>query len=372
MLIACGNAQNEVKTSYSNFSMLNFRVDTLRISLDNKTEESFEVFSKYSKDDSDFLIFYDAYNHRLISVDLEKSEVGKTINLELNGPKGVGPIEGIHYENEDSVFIYERGRIKILDSSGTPYISYNLLNLKTPNDKEVGFLYTNYFFKLLYNNQHKCLYLNNIFKGNRNLALKNPLVAVLNLPGGELEFLDINYSHYIQENQGRFGYQFNINFDDLNGSNLLYTFPVEDNIYAYNQDDKKTINYKLISEYTPSFVEPLSSMGDRDQARINFVESPYYYGVFNDNQRGLNFRIHREGKPFNLGEDVFNSITDVNFFITIMDSKFQYIQEIELPRNVYLQYSWFELNGSLYLNASNQNYNQSKEGVMEIHKFSFY
>lgn len=342
-------------------------MDTLRIHADSKFSNYFEIFSAYQIKQKPKMMVYDAYNHSLVNIDLENTEVIDTHKLDLNGENGVSTIEGLHVYKPDSIFVYESGKVKILSGDLRVIANYDLTTV--PNG--YGFLYTNYKFKLRYNPKHKCVLLNNSFRGNRNIAIENAAVAKLDIVNGQLELLPVMYSNYMISNKGTFGYQFGINFDCTIGDKVYYTFPVQSDVFVYDFALDQVQEYPADSKYTSNEVEPLGNLGNREAGRINFIESPAFYGVMNDEITGLHYRIHREGKPFNISEDEFNAIADIHFYITVLDRNMNYITEIELPKNVYTQYTWFYLEGALYMPATNYKYGNLNENVLELHKFTF-
>ncbi len=366
-VLACTSDTGKPKPSTITNGQISYNVDTLRIHADSKFANYFEIFSAYQYKHKPKMMVYDAYNHSLVDIDLANTEVTDIYKLELNGENGVSTIEGLYVHKSDSIFVYENGKVKILNRGLKVIAKYDVAAV--PNG--FGFLYTNYKFKLRYNPLHKCVLLNNSFRGNRGMAIKNPAVASLDIVTGKLELLPIMYSDYMIANDGIFGYQFGINFDCTSGDRVYYTFPVQSDVFVYDFTSGQVQEYQADSQYTTNEVEPLGNLGNRDAGRVNFIESPAFYGIMKDKMSGLHYRIHREGKPFNISEDEFNAITDVHFYITVLDQNMNYIVEIELPKNVYAQYTWFYLDGSLYLSATNNKYENLKEDVLELHKFTF-
>lgn len=71
--------------------------------------------------------FYDQFNHDILIFDLETSEYLEKIELEREGPNGVGfGNTGVHWISEDSIFISNNMKLHLINRSGKVLKTYTL------------------------------------------------------------------------------------------------------------------------------------------------------------------------------------------------------------------------------------------------------
>jgi hypothetical protein len=354
-----------------NSSSISHAVDTLLVPADSTTALDITVYDHFDNGDAEFLFFYNGYSHHLYGFNLSEKKYDYIIPLSRNGQEGVGNIESMHIHSLDSIFVYERGIVKLLNSEGQVSASHNLIR-SIPDD--FGFLLANPWFRLTYLPHTKTILLNNIYgMMNRDKSLQKPFAVYYSLVTRTSEFAPFYYSDYVKAHRGNFGYLWGASIlEALDDGTVYYTFPVESKIYKQNV--YTSIDYAEVdapSNFTASTVDPLPAANDRMAASKHLVENPSYYGVLYDEYRQLFYRIHRSGRELEARDDE-NEIRNVNFYITVLDKNLRYIKEVELPKNTYLQYTWFVSRDGLCFNAASPFYRHlTDERNIEFHVFRF-
>lgn len=87
-------------------------------------------FQYFENDTSKYFILMNKFNNDLIFYDYETGNSQFYINMEKNGPNGVGDVSGLLVHSLDSIFIYSynKGLLHIIDSSGKIKNKYNLIS----------------------------------------------------------------------------------------------------------------------------------------------------------------------------------------------------------------------------------------------------
>jgi len=349
------------------FSKVNYRIDTILIPIDSVTSNKIFVFDHFQSEHTEVLFYYNSNNHIVYGFDLNKNEYQYMIQLSYDGENGVGTVESLHVHNLDSIFLYERGIIKIINLQGRVKTSFNLIRGMSD---DFGFVFANHTFRLNFIPKIKSVLLNNIYgMQNRSHALEMPFAAICNFSDRKIYAVPIMYSDYLKNKRGDFGYHWGVNMlEILDDGRVVYTFPPESNIYTHNLLTEKNDSYAAPSKFTKSTVPPLESTSDRIKIRKHLIENPTYYGVMFDRYKNLFYRIHRGGREFTTNDDG-NELRDVNFYITVFDSNLNYIDEIELPKNNYIQFVWFVTSKGLCFNAASNYYASVKENFIQLHAY---
>ncbi|AKP52929.1 DUF4221 family protein [Cyclobacterium amurskyense] len=167
-------------SSTTNDGNLSIIVEKIQIPIDEKFLNTYQIWDSYYENEESKLLAYNATRHSFDLFSLDKQSTLSQIPLEREGPDGIDKVDGLDYYNEDSIFLYSRGKLYISTIEGKiskVHSLYELFNFDGGGEPSI-----NFYFKLRYNPVSKSVaffivYHNTDQKSKGNL----PLIGLLNL-----------------------------------------------------------------------------------------------------------------------------------------------------------------------------------------------
>ncbi len=248
ILYSCKDQDNNRNTSKYD---LKLKINSINISTDSLAKYQYEVFT-FKDNENLQLISYNNTSHSIEFFDLNEKILKKRIFLESDGSKAIADVQGIYYHNQDSIFIYTRGVITIINESYSKEANPNLFtSIKNYNLKYEPKL--NHHFRLYYIPEIKSIPLFNIYYDAKfQISEKAEQISLFDLSNFEIETLPyfqtepiesdieygfLNYTTISQPFDGEFlvnqvyspkTYQFNSdtnNFMQVIGANKIHHKP---------------------------------------------------------------------------------------------------------------------------------------------------
>lgn len=138
ILVSCGLKENEKQ--YKNVE-LEVTGNLKRIPVDQRTPNVSTGLVSFEN-----LLFNLNWSYNQIQIyDLDKDELIKSLDFEIEGDQGVGNIFGFHVHNLDSIFLFGQmePRIYLTDTSG---LILNRINYNIPDGYSSAFVHPTYFY----------------------------------------------------------------------------------------------------------------------------------------------------------------------------------------------------------------------------------
>jgi hypothetical protein len=299
------------------------------------------------------------YNQNIHSLDFfsfTNNSIIKRIPLDRNFIKGV---VGIHFYNEDSIFVSGVNKLIIINSSGE--LTYNRNLVPSNEDQRIGSLMHTLNTNLYYNKKRNSCFFLNMHSGRNQQQLSYPLVAEFNLNDSQCTLHEITYPKDFIDEVGSYGLLNEINFT-VDEYFILYNFPFSNHVYKYSIAEQQIVaDEEIISSLTPNNVEVLYA---ESGAELHVIENSRFFGVFPSETEGEYYRI--------TWKKLSNYSTDTNPFLLkpLIVSKFSFEEgllcEIELENNTYRVFTWFMKGGKLNINASHPNYIHLSDDKMDF------
>ncbi|MFY0593722.1 DUF4221 family protein [Roseivirga sp.] len=367
LLLSCGEKESQrTITSLNQKGELVFKVDTLKIEIDDESSYTYFRFDTYEKGGEFYFIKYHSSQHALLFYDVAKKRLSKTVSLEKGGPNGIGNIQNFQVHNLDSIFVFDEGNMKLINDNGEVFFRMNLFS-EAPEGVLIDFASPE--SKPFYSATLKRVILENSIRRNASLEEKNsPFLIAIDLNTKEFEFIGPQHAPLMKNAKVGYGTYQGISFTHY-GELVYYNYPVSSTVFSYNlrTDGNKSFNGSVssIPDQAPEFKNAPT------QAFINDYrfETPVFYNILYDPYRQLFYRLHRTGKPYNPG--VRNTIQDTRFFVSVFGKEMNFIKELEIPKNTYSQYTAFVGPEGLFLNASFKEYPYLEEDKMIFHVYDF-
>ncbi|WP_296621685.1 DUF4221 family protein, partial [Marivirga sp.] len=169
------------------------KIESVIINTDTLGIPSYPVFSHYLKYTDLHFIGYNDLLHSLDIYNLTEEKFIDRIILDSDGPKSVGPINGLYYHNKDSIFTFSRGKISLFDEGYTSFHYFDLFQIIQEQNLDFEPI-INQHFRLIYDPISKTIPLQNIFYGNKKSYAPNKnLISKLNIKENRIE--EIPFTH---------------------------------------------------------------------------------------------------------------------------------------------------------------------------------
>jgi hypothetical protein len=342
---------------------LDFKVYKIIIPLNDDNLNSYQTLHAFQEQNKNFLFAYNNRKHSLDYFDLDNFEVVKSLNLDYEGPNGVNQVSSIFYHNKDSIFLFERGALHVINSSGNVFDTFKLYDLF--NVSEVGEPACNFYFKLNYNPSTKkvLFYLNN---PRVHSVGDTPKVGSLDISSRTVGTLPIFPTPYYQSIDGRVGFITYLGFYDYFQGKILYNFQYESSLFLYDLETQD-IQSSSGNNLKTKFVTPLPSSESPEIYDQHALENTHYLTLIPDKWRGLIYRINWEGISDSSGA----GFTEKKQSISVFDENLNFIQEFPLPDNTYQINNWFVNEKGLYLNKAHPSYQNMSDDHMLFDLITF-
>ncbi|AEL27338.1 hypothetical protein Cycma_3621 [Cyclobacterium marinum DSM 745] len=328
-------------------------IEKIQIPIDENFLNTYQVWDSYYENKESKLLAYNATRHSFDLFSLDKQSTLNQIPLEREGPDGIDKVDGLDFHNEDSVFLYSRGKLYISSLNGKiskVHSLYELFNFDGGGEPSI-----NFYFKLRYNPVSKSVaffivYHNTDQKSKGNL----PLIGLLNLETLETNYLPIYHTDFFKENYGNVGFVTYLGFNNFFEGNMIFNYQYQSNIYSLNTKGKLKEGKEV------KHILPLINLDNIDSHAIN---NTHYLSPIPDPWRKLIYRFNWEA-PIKGKEILF---LKKKTSLTVFDSKLKKLQHYSLPDYTYQINNWFATKKGLFLNLAHPANPALKENTLEFH-----
>lgn len=326
-------------------------------------------------DDKDWLSIYNKYNNSIYFYDYSKQTYQKQIVFPKEGNNGVGKIQGYDYYKEDSIFVYNYNTQTVYLTNSNPQV---LWRKRIPTKDLFSFDFLPCFPFLQTNSP--MIYIDNkiILEGfasgetTAETSTNCPVTTIYNFKQDSVFFANNYPGQYQLYHWGGAFYRmpyFTVNKED---KNMIISFPQDHNIYVYSIPNGKQTKYyggsnniKQIDAYD----EEKKLYADYNENRIAdwFYTIPTYRSILYDKYRKLYYRIACLPSSNKLKEVKKYRYMTQPIIVIVLDEKFNYIGECELPDNADLVYT----NSFVNKEGLNIQVNTGNEDLLTFHQFKF-
>lgn len=345
-------------------SIIKYSVENLEIPISSNQLNSYQTQSSYKQNGNSILIGYNDKRHSLDFFNLDQGEVIASKKLEYDGPDGIGKIESLYIQSSDSIFVYEQGKLHLINSELINKQSWDLFQIY--GDLNLGVPQCNFYFKLYYDRDRKSVYffMNPIGKSPEEIAIL-PLMTALDLETYEIDILPIYHSEYFKSVSGQVGFMTNLGFYGALKNQLIINYQYESSISDYHLVDDKltaTINSKL--QVVPSIPKTDDHIAYDEHA----IENAQYLSPIPDPWRNLIYSIVWD-RPRSANSN--NSNLDKSQVLRVFDEELKLIRSIPLPDRTYQINNWFVNENGLYLNKAHPGDSLLNEDFLIFDVFRF-
>lgn len=327
---------------------IEYKIQEIKIPINENYSNSYHTLHSYEEDGKNFFVGYNNKQHSLDFFNLDDNKAIRNLKLEGDGPNGVNEISSIFYHTKDSIFLFERGALHLMNSSGLVFDTFKLYELF--DIAKYGEPGLNFYFRLIYNpaSNSVLFYLNNLSK---EIKADAPKIASLNIASRKVEILPISNTSFYQSNDGNVGFLSYIGFHDYFEGKILYNFQYQSSLFFYDVQTKEIKSVSGTSAKT-SFISPLSFSNSAENFDKHALENTHFLSPIPDKWKRLIYRFNWES-PENLEQANF---TDKKQSFSVFDDNLNFIDQISLPNYTFHINNWFVNQNGLYLNKAHPMY----------------
>lgn len=264
----------------------------------------------------------------------------------------IGSIMGCALVNIDSVFLLTDKSIILVDKKGeikkSTTINFESHDLFFKNNYLIEFQRSRSF---LYNPAKKKILAANVNpKGMREEEDFNtsPAVEISINEHPNFENIPISWSNLYH--RGNYGYLIKPYLTSVQ-ENLIVSFPIDPNIYVYNENSKMLKVYGGSPDFKGSNPIPLpldpKFIDDADKKMMHLFENINYGKIISEADGRLHYRIIKSGLT---GEDkVKHDFSKRKNFLLVYNSKFEIVKLLDLNDHRYVADAAFAIKDNLYI-----------------------
>tara|TARA_B110000027_G_C16088741_1_gene287313 strand:+ start:350 stop:1522 length:1173 start_codon:yes stop_codon:yes gene_type:complete len=286
-------------------------------------------------------------------IDLSTNKYIKSIKVEKEGDNGVGRLASFYYINNDSILLLNDTSVITIDSdskvtSRKPFINSNDDYFPTVvSNKTKSFIKgDNFFFsKLSFSHPSK----NDFFETNNIFSFN-----LKNFKGEEVPNTFFSEKH-LNKCWAYSDADFYSTYNEK-ANELLFSFPIDDNIYKYSLASKKiTEIIPSKSSYKKARVNSINcnSIRSFDEKKHNYTNFYYSFIIF-DKYKNLYYRMGLLPEENYSSKNNYKNF-DRKFVITILNSSMEVVGETKVLNSKleYVYFDWFLNQEGLWISSNN-------------------
>lgn len=310
-------------------------------------------YKKYAAADS-LYIGYNSMRHSLNVFNYVSAVAVRSIQLFPEGPNAIEDVAALYFARQDSIFILTQTQLAILDFKGQKIFSMpvNGANL------DQG-IFTDYYAyggnevnNLVYDSKRHLVYVQalDVRYGQCKKEHYGKLLLKINILTQKAELMPFEYPDQYRENY--FGFFQDFEFTQAKDQ-LLTVFPVTPSLYVFSLTGSSTEIIGGEPSISALRTDPLEyrSCNEDDVKMRHYVENIQFHKLLYDPYRDLYYRFHHGDAKSKKTDGTFKTINDKDQILTVFNSSFEIIKEVNLDDRRYPLLNTFVGPKGLYLNA---------------------
>lgn len=296
---------------------------------------------------------YCGYNFKSNSLDFfDLTNKRQLFQSKLKTHTKMGYVAGCALVNTDSVYLLTDNGLFLVDKKGeikkSTKINFNSYDPFFKNNYLIEYQRSRSF---LYNAAKKKIIAANVNpKGMRKTEDFNtsPAVEISINEKPNFEGIPIPWSNLYQ--RGNYGYLIKPYLTPVQ-ENLIVSFPIDPNIYVYNENSKTLKVYGGSPDFKNSNPIPLpldpKFIDDADKKMMHLFENINYGKIISEADGRLHYRIIKSGLT---GEDkIKHDFSKRKNFLVVYNSKFEIVKVLDLNDHKYVVDAAFAIKDNLYI-----------------------
>jgi hypothetical protein len=329
---------------------IRLEVKTRSVGINENTLQDYYLLSSFKEGNIEVLA---GYNDKIHGLDFIQIENGDILNIPLDkeGENAVPlGVSGLFVHRKDSIWIYNNGKIYLLDNLG------NVRKTIPTQMNEAPIVDTNFStasVKLYYNGKRRSLfYASKLFVYEH--FIEHDSIAKYRLL--ESPFLK-------GKEESAYGWKQipNITYTD---ATIIYNYPIASDIYTIDLMTQEESLFGGESRYTSNLSNQLRSGFTFENAERHKVENIHFFEVMYNKRYNVYYRLHL-GENTDMDEqNLFESYNRKRMYLMVFDQNFRVISEVDLGVGQYsYMNSWISIDEGLLLFKKEQDMHENDDYI---------
>lgn len=315
--------------------------------------KSYYVSSSFNCDSMRIVV---GYNNKEHALDLISLNGKKAVQLKLSqeGPAGITRgVGGLYVHSLDSIWICDDTQhAYLLNSKGEMIDKVALSDAKSDGVVTVMANYAMSVVKFCYNKQRKSLfYAIEVVKDAIPILVVNELTLGERRVVNSYELTPSIVESIITFKDYGYLYRPNISFTE---NKIIYNYPIESSVYTIDLETGKRDIFTADSKFTPNIVPKCLSASTYEARELFALENVHFYEIMYMPKYDLYCRLHVGAADTANEKDPWRLNASRKLILTLFDSNFNIVNELELPSCRYSYYTgWCALFDGLLIFVDN-------------------
>jgi hypothetical protein len=370
IVFSCRNSNDFVVESSGNLKESILNVDTIRIDLDSLGLNAYDEYSYVTNNGSEYLL---CLNQKLKGIDIFNLTTREFSGRFFFNDKRqiINDVRAFYAKDFSSMYLISPGKLIFTDSTGEVDSYINLYKLVNGDYKKYGEPAVTLHFPLnhSHHNNKPTILLYTFRQPDEYVSAD--IVLELQLQDSSTNLLPIQYSDYFKNSSGKLGFLTYMNLGEVNEQYIVYNFVYESNIYRYTRSNGTIEVYGGTVAGVNPLAKTFNGESDNQSLSIHALENPHYFRLLHDSEKHLYYRPVWKQIDYEDSNGLFNSFVDKELLISVFDSQFRLLDNLQLPKNTYSIHRWFVSKNGLALSPTHPSSKFMNENTLEFHIFSF-
>ncbi len=362
-LISCNSPQRD---SY----LLLASNDSLIFDLDSQTSMFIKALFPYTDNKGrEYLTFQNDIEPEILWYDMNSQKYIKTVKIDKEGENGISNFVGYYIHSDDEIYIPEGMRNVIDIVNGEGKILRKIVYKNTTQGKSaipfncLSFPHTPMY---IMNGRIYLPQSPNMGLGDR-IVEDSPVTLILDSVKHSLIEFDLRFPKVrstVELRGNSLGVEMAYS-QIYNGSDFVYSFFFDENLYIVSPDGVVKNSVKVKSKYIDEVYDGKKIPGDMTELVKTLCSIPMYGNLIYDKYRKVYYRFVYPETKLEAGRNYMDvwQLGRSKFTVIILDKNMNILGETIFPENIYASNLFFIREDGLYLSTSfvkNPNYDDDK------------
>jgi hypothetical protein len=353
---SCGKTEQKNQNEML-FSLVSEQ-EEVTIKIDEATPANSRVVFLFIQNGKEILSYLNSNLNQIQFYDLSSQKLIKAVDIEIDGPNGVGKVSGFRPLSLDSIFILPvmQTKLAIVNGEGEVLKKVDFSYTEDKYSSSRSNAWTHIYNTIEFDNDEDVNLSQNI-QGHINSVTKRqlartPIALTVNINNGIVKRLPLNYPEELIDGKGPRQIDMSrVNADEK----YIYAFTTNHNLFITDSRHEAFSVKNGKSEYIDEIPTLPSGMGITEY-QLNYRSSPRYTSLIYDPYRNIYYRFAYPGAEIDIN-NLEQYKTPIQFSVIIFDKDLNKVGETMLPKNTYLMDNFFVGKKGLYL-SKNHPYNE--------------
>lgn len=339
------------------------------LQIDSQTSNVSDGLFPYQDENGSWLFNLNMSNNEIQLYNLDSGRMHKRIVFDLEGPDGVGFVQGFYVQSMDSIFLfgYPGGELHLSDTSAKVI---SKITYEPPAEYSPAFIHNAYFIADPIVSEDKLLVKTRpdmrASEATSAYLSDKKLTYSIDLTTGEVTLSEMGYpENYAEEGAKQLDFSMARAEDKQ-----VYSFIADHNLYVYDMDGELLSVAPAKSQYLEQTFQTFPDINDRTALYSYLFASDRYERLLYDEYRGVFYRFVFP-KVEVQNEEEINQLRRFprKFSVIILNKDLNVLGEKLMPENTYYPGNSFVGKGGLYISISHPDNPRNKEDLMSFEVF---